>query len=74
MVGFEKKSLFDIYFKMTLEEVIDYYHRLRKYQLENNDNLVKGLEVRKALYGVVKVLLFLDANSLISVLSQINNN
>ncbi len=74
MVGFEKKNLFDIYFKMTLEEVIDYYQRLRKYQLENNDNLVKGLEVRKALYGVVKVLLFLDANSLISVLSQINNN
>ena len=63
MVGFEKKNLFDIYFKMTLEEVVDYYQRLRKYQLENNDNLVKGLEVRKALYGVVKVLLFLDAIS-----------
>ena len=61
MVDFEKKSLFDIYFKMTLEEVVEYYQQLRKYQLENNEDLVKGLEVRKALYKVVKVLLFLDS-------------
>jgi hypothetical protein len=60
MGDFKKKSLYDIYFKMTLEEVVDYYQQLRKIQLENHD-LVKGIQIRKALYGVVKVILMLDA-------------
>ena len=60
MSEFKKRSLYDIYFKMTLEEVVDYYQQLRKMQLENHD-LVKGIQIRKALYGIVKVVLMLDA-------------
>ena len=62
MVDFEKKNLFDIYFRMTLEEVVDYYQQLRKYQLENND-LVKGLEIRKRLYAIIKFFMFIDSIS-----------
>ena len=60
MESFKKRSLYDIYFKMTLEEVIDYYQQLRKEQLKNND-LVRGIQIRKALYRVVKVIFMLDA-------------
>lgn len=59
MEQFKKKSLFDIYFKMTLDEVIDYYQRLRQFEYDQDDK-VKGIQVRKALYQVVKLFLFID--------------
>lgn len=59
MEKFKKKSLFDIYFKMTLDEVIDYYQRLRQFEYDQDDK-VKGIQVRKALYQLVKLFLFID--------------
>lgn len=59
MADFKKKSLLDIYFKMTLEEVVEYYQQLRKYELEN-DSEVKGIQIRKAMYQIVKIILMLD--------------
>jgi len=58
-IEFEKKNLLQIYFKMSLEEVIDYYQKLRKYQLENEDK-IKGIKIRKALYQIIKLILYID--------------
>lgn len=59
MEEFKKRNLFDIYFKMSLDEVIDYYQQLRKYEL-NFDDPIKGIGVRKTLYQIVKLVLLID--------------
>lgn len=59
MEEFKKKSLFDIYFKMSLDEVIDYYQQLRKYELNSNSK-IKNIQIRKTLYQIVRLILFID--------------
>lgn len=59
MEKFKKRSLFDIYFKMSLDEVIDYYQQLRKYELSCDDK-VKGIQIRRTLYHIVKLFLLID--------------
>lgn len=59
MEDFKKRSLYDIYFKMTLEETIEYYRKLREYELKCDDK-IKCIEVHKALYRLIKVFLLLD--------------
>ena len=49
MEDFKRKNLFNIYFKMTQEEVITYYQNLRK-QLYLEDESIRGIEIRKKLY------------------------
>lgn len=56
---FKKKNLYDIYFKMSLEEVIDYYQELRKYELQTNDK-IKGIQIRKVTYKIVRLILLID--------------
>lgn len=59
MKNFKKKSLLDIYFKMSLEEVNEYYQELRRSEMNNMDPL-RGIKIRKALYRIIKVILWLD--------------
>ena len=62
MENFEKKNLYEIYRKMSLDDVIKYYQELRKYEYEQ-DNPIKGIKVRKALYKLINLILRLDAIS-----------
>lgn len=59
MGKFNKKNLFDIYFKMSLEEVIEYYELLREYELKV-DEPIKNIKLRKKLYSLVKMFLWID--------------
>ena len=60
MEKFEKKNLYEIYRKMSLDEVIKYYQELRKYEYEKNDP-IKGIKIRQALYKLINLILKLDA-------------
>lgn len=62
MDEFKKRNLFEIYFKMSQEEVIDYYQNLRK-QLYLEDNPIKGIEIRRKLYQIIRLILKIDALS-----------
>ena len=59
MTNFERKNLFQIYFKMSEEEVIEYYQELRK-QMYYEDNPIKGIEIRKKIYTIIKLILRID--------------
>lgn len=60
MSEFKEKNLFEIYFNMTQEEVIEYYQELRK-KLYLEDNPVKGIEIRRKLYQIIRLFLKIDA-------------
>lgn len=62
MSEFKEKNLFEIYFNMTQEEVIEYYQELRK-KLYLEDNPVKGIEIRRKLYQIIRLFLKIDAIS-----------
>lgn len=62
MEKFQKKNLFDIYFRMSQEEVIAYYQELRK-QLYLEGDSIKGIEIRRKLYKLVRLFLKIDAIS-----------
>lgn len=60
MEDFKRKNLFEIYFKMSEEEVIEYYQNLRK-QMYLEDNPIKGIEIRRKLYQLIRMILKIDA-------------
>lgn len=60
MDSFERKSLFEIYFKMSEDEVILYYQELRK-RLYFEDNPVKGIKIRRQIYKIIRLILKIDA-------------
>lgn len=60
MEDFKRKNLFEIYFKMSQEEVIEYYQNLRR-QLFIEDNPIKGIEIRRKLYQIIRLVLKIDA-------------
>ncbi len=62
MEEFKRKSLFEIYFRMSEEEVIIYYQELRR-QLYIEDNPIKGIEIRRKLYQLIRLILKIDAIS-----------
>lgn len=62
MNEFQKRNLFEIYFNMSLEEVIAYYQELRK-QLYLENNPIKGIEIRKKIYQLIRLILKIDALS-----------
>jgi len=60
MEEFKRKNLFEIYFKMSQEEVILYYQHLRKQAFLEGDT-IKGIEIRRKLYQIVRLFLKIDA-------------
>ncbi len=59
MSDFKRKNLFQIYFRMSEQEVIEYYQELRK-QMYLEDNPIKGIEIRKKIYYIIKAFLKID--------------
>ncbi len=59
MSNFVRKNLFQIYFRMSEQEVIEYYQELRK-QMYYEDNPIKGIEIRKKIYAIIKAILLID--------------
>ena len=53
-----KKSLLEL-LKMSLEELNTYYRKLRKEAYENNEP-IKGVEIRKKLHGLVKTIIDIE--------------
>lgn len=75
MNDFKRKNLFEIYFRMSEEEVILYYQNLRK-QLYLEDNPVKGIKIRRQIYKVIRLILKIDAllsNRKVTVLDDQRN-
>lgn len=75
MEDFKRENLFNIYFKMTQEEVITYYQNLRK-QLYLEDEPIRGIEIRKKLYKIIRLILKIDAlcaKRNVSILSDSRN-
>ncbi len=75
MEDFKRENLFNIYFKMTQEEVITYYQNLRK-QLYLEDEPIRGIEIRKKIYKIIRLILKIDAlcaKRNVSILSDSRN-
>ena len=53
-----KKSILEL-LKMSLEELNTYYRKLRKEAYENNEP-IKGVEIRKKLHGLVKTIIDIE--------------
>ena len=57
-MDFDTKNLLELR-KMKLEELEKYYRDLRRYECENNLP-IKGIELRKKTYSIVKLILKID--------------
>ena len=75
MENFKRENLYKIYFRMSQKEVVNYYQELRK-QLYYENNPIKGIEIRKKIYKIVRIILAIDAllkKRKVSILSDSRN-